>query len=231
MDRNTITTLIFDLDGLLADTETLHRQAYQEVLGGLGIPISDEEYDGHWIRDGKGIVEFIAKRHLAIDPALIRPGKAARYRELVTSSVKPMPGALLALQYFHGRKTLALATSSYAEAAFAVLETLGITPFFSCIATKANAKRMKPFPDLFLWVATALGVSPEECLVIEDAEKGILAAHAAGMRSVAIPNNHTRDNDFSKATMCLPSLEALTLQMIEELEQHLPISKSQDNLA
>jgi len=77
--------------------------------------------------------------------------------------------------------------------------------------------RVKPFPDIFLAAASALGVLPSECLVVEDAEKGIVAAHAAGMRSVAIPNEHTRSNDFSKATAVIADLKALTVELVREL--------------
>jgi HAD superfamily hydrolase (TIGR01509 family) len=221
-----ITTLIFDLDGLLADTEKLHRQAYQDILAEVGIALSDRQYEEHWIRDGKGIGDFVAEHNLSIDPAAIRPKKAARYEALVRSSVRAMPGALHALASLRLHKTLALATSSYQDAAYAVIETLEIKDYFACIATNSNAKRMKPSPDIFLWVASSLGVAPVQCLVLEDAEKGIIAAAAAGMRSVAIPNDHTRQNDFSKATMLLPSLVDLTLEKIDELERMHPTIES-----
>lgn len=218
-----ITTLIFDLDGLLADTERLHRKAYQDVLGGLGITVTDQQYDTHWIRHGRGIADFIAEHCLGIDPDITRSAKADVYRALVLSSVEPMPGALSALNRLHGHRTLALATSSSPDGAYAVLRTLGIDGYFTRIATKADAERMKPFPDIFLAVASALNVAPGQCVVLEDAEKGIIAADAAGMRSIAIPNAHTRGNDFSKATMVLPSLCELTIQTIEELDRQHPI--------
>jgi len=211
--------MIFDLDGLLADTEKLHRQAYRDALAEHGIDLSYRQYDEHWIRDGKGIRDFIAEHNLSIDPTVIRPRKAARYEALVRSNVQPMPGALHVLATLRRHKTLALATSSYQDDALAVIETLGIKDCFSCIATKSNVERIKPFPDIFLWVASRLAVTPTQCLVLEDAEKGILAANAAGMRSIAIPNVHTRGNDFSRATIVLSSLEQLTLEVIEKLER------------
>jgi HAD superfamily hydrolase (TIGR01509 family) len=203
-----ITTLIFDLDGL---------QAYQDVFQGLGIALSAQQYEEHWIRDGKGITDFIQEHELPLERDPVHRKKMVRYKELVISSVQPMPGALAALELLSAHKTMALATSSCAEGAIAVLETLGIQKYFACTATKESAERAKPFPDLFLWVASTLNVDPAECLVLEDAEKGIIAAHAAGMRSVAVPNTHTRNNDFSRATMVLSSLDELTLETIQEL--------------
>ncbi len=212
-----ISTVIFDLDGLLADTEKLHRQAYRQALGEFGVGVSDRHYEAHWIRDGKGIVDFIAELGLDLAPDAVRVRKAVHYERLVRDGAEAMPGALEVLDALHGRWPLALATSSYPESAFPVMETLGIQKYFACIATKSSVARVKPFPDIFLWVATHLNVQPETCVVVEDAEKGIRAAYAAGMPSVAIPNEHTRNNDFSLATLVLPSLNALRPDMIDEL--------------
>ena len=209
-----ISTVIFDLDGLLADTEKLHRKSYQDAFNELGLELPSPEYDEHWIRNGKGIMDFITERRLGIDPDTIRPLKASRYDELVRSSAEAMPGAFTALAALHGHKKLALATASYAHSAKAVLETLDMEKYFDCIVTKDDVARVKPFPDLFLVAAANVGVPPCECVVVEDAEKGILAAAAAGMPSIAVPNIHTQDNDFSRATLILQSLEALTLETL-----------------
>jgi HAD superfamily hydrolase (TIGR01509 family) len=214
-----ISTLIFDLDGLLSDTERLHRRAYQEALSLFGIELPDEQYDEHWVRNGLGIREYADRHGLDLEPTEVRPHKASRYRELVRAEAEPMRGALDALNALRHHKTLALATASEKPDAYTVIETLGIVEVFSCIATKANAARVKPAPDIYLWVASELGVDPSECLVLEDSERGIAAAHAARMRSIAVPNDQTRGNDFSKATMRLSSLEDLTLETIEEVEQ------------
>jgi HAD superfamily hydrolase (TIGR01509 family) len=211
-----ISTLIFDLDGLIADTEKLHRRAYQEVLEEFGFTLPDRHYDEHWIRDGKGIVEYLAVNPLPLSVDVVRAKKAERYDRLVRSSAEPMPGAISALERLRRQLRMALATSSHRDAAHAVLQTLGIEEFFEHIATKESAPRLKPFPDIFLGVATALEVSPCECVVVEDAQKGITAAHSAGMYSIAVPNDQTRNNDFSKASMVLRSLEELTLDTIEQ---------------
>jgi HAD superfamily hydrolase (TIGR01509 family) len=209
--------LIFDLDGLLADTEKLHCMAYQDALAKFGFKLTENDYSEHWILKGGSIGEFIAARGLDIDPELIRLAKAERYEELVVSTADPMPGAISILSRMTGWKKLALATSSYEDAAYAVLKALNIGVYFSCIATRSSVTRIKPFPDLFLYVARALGEAPENCLVFEDSEKGIIAAQAAGMKSIAVPNIHTFDHDFSKATVIVPSLEVVTRELIENI--------------
>jgi HAD superfamily hydrolase (TIGR01509 family) len=211
-----ISTVIFDLDGLLSDTEPLHRRAYQKVLARRGVRLS-AAYAAHWIRAGKGIVEFLGKKRLTLDVDSIRAEKAEAYAELVARSARPMPGAVALLDLLRGRKTLALASSSYPAAVAAVLEALRIKEYFRLVVTQGDVDRVKPWPDLFLCAAARLNVEPSECVVLEDAEKGVMAAHAAGMKCIAVPNEYTRDNDFSKATLVVKSLRDVTLEMIESL--------------
>ena len=212
-----IDAIIFDLDGLLADTEKLHLSAYKKVFSELGIELSDQEYENHWIRDGQGTDEFVKKWHLSLDPDFVRNEKALIYKKLVSSSAEPMPGARELLCSLKGKKTMALATSSRPKDAQAVINALDFEVFFSYVAAKFSVERIKPFPDIFLYVANAMNVPPENCLVMEDAEKGILAADAAGMKSIAVPNIHTMNNDFSKATLVVKSLEEVSYELIDKL--------------
>lgn len=212
-----ITTLLFDLDGLLSDTERLHRLAYQDVLRTHGVALDDATYADHWIRSGKGIDDFIREHGLVIEADVIRQEKSVRYRELVRSSVTPMPGVPAVLERLAPHKTLALASSAYGDAVDMVTRTLGIAPFFPVMVSRDDVERVKPWPDLFLEAARRLGVPPSDCLVLEDAEKGIIAAHRAGMQSIAIPNEYTTKHDFSLARCVLTSLDELTVEMIERL--------------
>jgi len=212
-----IDVVIFDLDGLLADTENLHFQSYQAVLAKYGIDLSYEYYEEHWIRTGRGIGDFIKHREVPASIDEIRNAKARIYRELVLNSAQPMPGALECLELLKGRKTLALATSSYADASDAVMTALNIRNYFKVVAANENVKKVKPAPDVFLYVARKLDVTSGSCLVLEDSEKGVLAANAAGMKCIAVPNRHTREHDLSKATLTVASLKNITLELIDSL--------------
>lgn len=79
-----------------------------------------------------------------------------------------------------------------------------------------DVERAKPWPDLFLLAAQRMAVPPQDCVVLEDSEKGVLAAAAANMRCIAVPNEHTSDHDFSKAWRIVPSLLALTPESLEK---------------
>jgi len=212
-----ITTVIFDLDGLLADTERLHRQAYQEALSHQGVSVTDQQYSEHWIRAGKSIADWIRDHDLDLDPNVVRQHKMRIYQQLIDSSLQPMEGALSALNRLKSQKILGLASSSFERDVHHVLRRLEITDCFRVIATGNHVVRTKPSPEIFLYAAKELGVSPEDCVVVEDAEKGIVAAHHAGMKSVAIPSDCTRNNDFSKATRVLGSLHEITVDLLDTL--------------
>ena len=128
-----------------------------------------------------------------------------------------MPGALELVAMLHGKKRLALATSSYGNTAWPILRRLDLERYFEAVATNESVARVKPHPDLFLHVAERMGVAPAECVVLEDAEKGVLAAHAAGMKVIAVPTPHTRGNDFSRATRVVSSLTEVTLPLLDSL--------------
>ena len=213
-----ITTVIFDLDGLLADTERLHCRAYQDALLRHGAVLTDSEYADHWVRAGRGIGDWVSIRGLTLDPLALRADKSERYLQLLTVSLRPMDGALPLLQNLHGKKTLALASSSYRDAVDAVLYGLDIAHYFKAIVSGLDVARVKPAPDVFLAAARAVGVSPSECVVLEDAEKGVVAAHEAGMACIAVPNEHTRSHDFSKAARICASLNEITVELIEKLK-------------
>jgi HAD superfamily hydrolase (TIGR01509 family) len=214
-----IKLVIFDLDGLLADTEKLHMKAYMNAFHSMGYnDLTEEIYAEHWIRLGKGIEDFLKEYNLKLNIEEIRKLKAKEYDKLVRSEVQPMPGAIDLLKELSiNNIKMVLATASYLKSAMAVLETLRIEKYFQLIVTKENVIRNKPFPDIFLFAAEKMNVKPESCIVLEDAEKGIIAAHRAGMKSIAVPNKYTKNNDFSKANLKMISLESISHNFIDKL--------------
>jgi len=210
-----ITTVIFDLDGLLADTEPLHFRAYQMALREKNLTLNEAEYAEHWVRSGNGIVEWLQEHGLKFDPQEIRARKSQRYLELLSSSLRPMEGAVELLQELTGKKTLALASSSYRDAVDGVLQGLRLTHYFKAIVSGLDVAKVKPAPDIFLAAARQVGANASECLVLEDAEKGVIAAFHAGMRCIAVPNAYTRHHDFSKATRVCASLREVTPELID----------------
>jgi beta-phosphoglucomutase len=210
--------VIFDLDGLLADTERLHYAAWRAVVEqAFGRTVDWNEYADHWIRRGLGIRDYMRRHGLTADAAELLRRKSERYVPLVEALAAPMPGALELLDGLHGRVPLALASSSWQAHVEAVLRKLEARRFFEFVATGDSVPRLKPHPDIFLHTAAALRAAPARCVVLEDAEKGVLAARAAGMAVVAVPTPHTRAHDFSSASFVAASLREVTLGDLDRL--------------
>lgn len=201
----------------MTDTECLHCQAYQEALLEAGVTLTEAEYAEHWIRAGLGIQDFIEQRGLGHDAVTLRRRKTEIFTHLLDTALRPMPGAVELVQALHGKRRLAVASSAYRVSVEGALQRVGLLGYFEFIAAGEDVVRLKPYPDIFLYAARCLNVPPHECVVLEDAEKGIRAAHAAGMKSVAVPTRHTRNNDFSQATLVLPSLSTVTLALLDSL--------------
>jgi len=212
-----INCVIFDLDGLLADTERLHCRAYQAALMEHGLNVSESDYAEHWVRAGKGIADWVTMNGLVLDPYALRARKSQHYIELLGSCLQPMDGAVQLPTRLRGKVKIALASSSYRDAVDGVLTGLGIAHFFETIVSGLDVAQVKPAPDIFLKAANDLFVEPSECLVVEDAEKGVVAAHRAGMRCIAVPNDYTRHHDFSKATRICRSLTEITPELLQSL--------------
>src|SRR5687768_17553839 len=128
-----ISAVIFDLDGLLADTERLHCRAYQMALEEHGVQLEDCDYAEHWVRFGKGIVDWVTLQGLTVDPHALRVRKSKHYLDLLAAALQPMDGALELLEFLSGRTRMALASSSYRDAVDGVLAGLGIARYFDVI--------------------------------------------------------------------------------------------------
>ena len=208
-----IEAVIFDLDGLLLDSEQLwdeireelaherggrwHERAQREMMG-----MSSPEWS-RYMHDEIGLRETPEE----INAEVVRRLQA-RYRERLPL----LPGSREAVERLAGRWDLGLASSSNRELIDLALEIGGLARFFRATVSSEEVERGKPAPDVYLAAAAGLGVEAERCVAIEDSHNGIRSARAAGMRVVAIPNQHfPPDEDaLSLADVTLASLSELT---------------------
>ena len=208
---------LFDMDGVLADTERLHWAAYRDVLLELGVDVGLEEYRRHFIARGGGPEYACRAYKLPISPDELRARKAPRYLARLRQGVRELPGARAALERLHRSHRLAVATNAARAEADLVLGNLAMAPFLHAVVTREDYAAAKPAPDAYLAAARALALDPTACVVVEDTERGLTAAHAAGMRVIAMPNDLTQDNDFTGATRRLTSLDELTPELLDTL--------------
>jgi len=184
--------VIFDLDGLLADTEIISLKVYQELLEDFGIPFTEEtysrEYSGH--REEENVQRFLDTYDLPwnFDQTLEKVYELEA--RILAKGVNLKKGAknLLAFLQREGIP-IALATSSVESRARMILDSNGILSLFDHLVFAKDVKRSKPYPDIFLKACSVLNVLPEEnCLVLEDSEAGIEAAYRAGIPVICIPD-------------------------------------------
>jgi len=206
--------VIFDFDGVLIDSEGLQYQAYSMVLERFQVCVSREEYAAHWIAAGRGPEYAVRTYHLPVTPAQLRALKQPLYHDLLRQHVELMPGVQAALRRLLPHHALGIATNSNQEDVNYVLRRFGLDGYFRAVVTREAYTSAKPEPDAYLIAAERLGFAPAQCVVIEDAERGVIAAHRAGARPVAVPNPFTASNDFSLARRIVTSLDEVTLELI-----------------
>jgi len=209
--------VVFDFDGVVADSEELHYRAYSEVLAEFEVAVDREVYGRIWIGEGRGPAWAVEEHGLPITPEEIVRRKVPVYRRLLRDEVRLMPGAADALARMAAAFPTALATNSRLDDVGFVLDRFDLRDRFDRVITREDYESPKPAPDAFLAAARALGLPPARCLVVEDAAKGVRAAHAAGCPCVAVPHDFTRGNDFSLATRVLGGIDELVPALVEEL--------------
>jgi HAD superfamily hydrolase (TIGR01509 family) len=181
--------VIFDMDGLLLDSEPLYRVTWQTAAAELGCLIDDDFYS-QFVGRGTDEAELILREHfgdaLPLDEFRIR-WKREFDERLSREPLPHKPGAVALLDRVDGRGIpKALATSTPRALATRCLGSLNSR--FSIFAFGDEVAQSKPAPDLFLLAASRLGVRPDDCLVIEDSEAGVRAAHAAAMAVIMVPD-------------------------------------------
>ncbi|MCR5455311.1 MAG: hexitol phosphatase HxpB [Bacteroidales bacterium] len=185
-----MTTVIFDMDGVLIDSEPYWREVEKAVFLKEGILITDEMcYDVQGLK-AEHVVETWVKQfpHLQHSVTDYVTWIQEGVQQKIRTEGKPMDGVIETLEYFKakGYKMLVASSSNYLLIN-TVIDKLGIRQYFDVIHSSQDEKLGKPYPDVFLHAAEHIGSRPEDCLVIEDSGNGVRAGKAAGMTVIAIP--------------------------------------------
>jgi HAD superfamily hydrolase (TIGR01509 family) len=212
--------VIFDLDGVLVDSEAAWDQARRDLVdevGGTWIPEATKAMmgmsSGEWsryVRDELGVPRSLDQINAAVVENIER-----RYRE----ALPLIPGAVDAVRRIAERWPLGLASSSNRPIIDLVLERSGLTGCFATTVSSEEVGRGKPAPDVYVEAARRLGVEPGSCGAIEDSSNGMRSAAAAGLKVVAIPNHEfPPDSDaLALADVVLESIDELTADVVSGL--------------
>lgn len=211
MDR--VEGLIFDMDGVLLDSEPFHLQAYQELLKTFGITFTEEDNRPFLGRTDLELAEhLICKHQLPMDAWHLVGKKEEILARLFSTSITPMPGVLNVLKRARALSLpCAVASSATLPTIELIVEKLDIKSYFQTLTSGDEVPHGKPEPDVYLLAAKRIGVLPINCLVVEDSFNGVLAAKSAGMKCIAVPCPTTRHQDHTKADKILGTLESLNL--------------------
>jgi HAD superfamily hydrolase (TIGR01509 family) len=209
--------VIFDLDGVIVDSEPLQHRAYNTVLERFGIRVEADEYSREWIAAGRGPEYAVRTYALPLTPDELRRLKDPVYHALLHDAAALVPGARAALTRLSAAFPLALATnSSQTDTAF-ILDRFDLRRFFTAVVTREQYHHPKPAPDAFRTAADRLQLAPARCVVIEDAHKGIIAAAGAGCACIAFPHGYTAGGDCSRAHTVIGSLDEATVALVQSL--------------
>ena len=182
-----IQAVIWDLDGVIIDSAEEHRQAWLRMAREEGFPMSDADF---WATFGKRNDDIMTMLWGALPPERIKAmaDKKERYfRELARQRARPLPGSMELMRgLYEAHYRQALASSTPPENIELISEALGLNRYLAKLVSGETVAHGKPAPDIFLKAAQELDAVPAMCLVIEDAVAGVQAAHAAGMRCIAV---------------------------------------------
>ncbi len=215
-----IRAVVFDLDGVLIDSEPVWEQVRRELVAERG---------GHWAPDAQrrlmGMSTPEWARYLSEDLGVGLPPDevatavvdrmAARYAEHVPF----MPGAVEAVRRFAARWPLGVASSSPPALIETVLQSGGLGSCFSVVMSTEQVAHGKPDPDIYLAVTAALGYAPPDCAAVEDSSNGLRSAAAAGVRVVAVPQQRypPEPDALARASLVVPSLAGLITDAVAAL--------------
>ncbi|HUK34595.1 MAG TPA: HAD family phosphatase [Vicinamibacterales bacterium] len=205
-----IRAIFWDNDGVLVDTERLYFQATQETLDSVGVVLDHEHYVEFFLRQGRGAWHLLEERGVgAVDIERLRQRRNDLYSELLRRDACAIDGVADTLDILHGKYVMGIVTSSRRDHFDIIHSRCNLRQYFDFILTSGDFQRAKPHPDPYLMAIERSGARPDECVAIEDSERGLRAATDAGIRCIVIPTALTEGGDFSRAYCVLDTVTRL----------------------
>lgn len=202
-----VTTILWDNDGVLVDTEGLYYEATRQVLADFGIALTQTQYQEYCLHDNRGAWHLArAKGVSKKDVDAARERRNGLYSELLRTNNLLIEGVLDVLGELQGRFRMGVVTSSRRDHLDVIHEHTGLAKFFDFCVTADDVTETKPSPELYERGLAEADVRPDEAIVFEDSSRGLRAANAAGVPCYVIPTDWTRGSDFSAARGVLNSV-------------------------
>jgi beta-phosphoglucomutase len=221
--------IVFDFDGVIADSERLHLRSYQEILAPEGITMSNEDYFSRYLGyDDVGVFKAVGRDHnVAMDERRVSDliaRKGERYESLAAAGEILFPGAADFIRAAVAAEVpIAIASGALTHEIEDVLERAGLLPLFPVIVGADQTERSKPDPEPYQAAFARLRAHAARDLIawrsvaIEDSRWGLVSARGAGLRCVAVTNTYSEAELRADAELVVPGLHALTLEALDAL--------------
>jgi HAD superfamily hydrolase (TIGR01509 family) len=212
-----IDTILWDHDGVLVNTEHLYFQATAEALAQAGVTLTLKQYQQFHLVESRG--SWHLAPHLSkAEEARLRRERNARYVEMLTARDVLVPGALDLIKRLKTRYRMAVVTSSLREPFDAIHRTSGLRDLVAFVLTEEDYSAAKPDPEPYLTAVARFGTAKENCLVVEDSTRGLMAARAAGLRCWIIRSTMTAGLDFAGADRQFDTLADVGKALLADAE-------------
>ena len=219
--KNMIKAVIFDMDGVIVNSEPLHQEAYRMMFKEFNIIVSDILYSSFTGMATLPICEKLCDEFsLSLSPHNLVQSKRKYFKLLFEngSEFKLIDGVLDLIKHYHQNGfTLVLASSASMANINMIFKKFNLDQYFETKISGADLKASKPHPEIFEKAAKLTGFSKKECMVIEDATNGILAAKSAGLICIAFDGGHSKNQDYSKADLVINEFEAIHIKKLESI--------------
>lgn len=210
--------VIWDMDGVIADTADFHMTAWQETFRKRGVEFTEEDFRHTFGQRNDITIRGVLGKDVSQEEIdRIGEEKEADYRQRIRQNIRLLPGVITLLKSLAGSGfRQAVASSAPLENVKQILTSLEIESYFGSVISEKDVSESKPSPQAFLLAAQRLGIKPVCCVVIEDAVAGVTAARRSGMRCIGVTNTHPRES-LKKADLVVSSLEAVCVTVVEDL--------------
>jgi beta-phosphoglucomutase len=220
--------VLFDCDGVIADSEHLHLSLFQDILKEHGIMLTKDQYlERYLAMDDKNCFRAVLRDNgrTMTDEEIqtLIDRKTVLYKSKAAASLVILPGVVEFVMAVSQKYPLAMASGALKDEVLLMLDTAGIRHYFDAVIAAEDVVRGKPAPDAYLKALEELNktypgknIQPSECLVVEDSKHGIVSAHAAGMKCVAVCSSYPPE-ELAAADQVVPVLTAVRVAVLEEL--------------
>ncbi len=213
--------VLFDMDGVIVNTEPLHKNAYYRMFDDVNIEVTDAQYASFTGQTTLTICRTLCNHfNLPIGPATLVDIKRDHFKQLFDTdmSLALLDGVLEIIKEYHSKGlSLVLASSASMYNINAIFKRFDLDRYFVAKLSGADLEASKPHPEIFEKAAAASGFKPHQCMVIEDSTNGIVAAKEAGIFCVGYDSLHSEDQDYSLADVVVSDFKDLHYAKVAEL--------------